>query len=212
MSPSDNVNIASSSLRQAKEAFVSGHSGTSLYEATLLILTPVLVALTLAPDRISALAIPVLCGLSILTMEAPRPIGLARENGRAVTILRGVASLSTVICILAVDFDVFPRRLAKSEWFGTGLMDIGVGAFCFSAALVTRRSTASIAKTVRAVVPLLVLGLARLLVRCRVLFCVVVVLFFFLLPLHFVKPKPKQRCDSLSLCGDVRVYAGNQVC
>lgn len=68
-----------------------------------------------------------------------------KENGderkrhwEAVTTARGCAVLSTVIAILAVDFpSVFPRRFAKTEWFGTGLMDIGVGAFVFTGAIVT---------------------------------------------------------------------------
>jgi hypothetical protein len=48
--------------------------------------------------------------------------------------------LVTSICILAVDFPVFPRRFAKTEDFGFGLMDIGVGAFVFVSGLVSQEA------------------------------------------------------------------------
>ncbi|XP_057677499.1 phosphatidylinositol-glycan biosynthesis class W protein [Corythoichthys intestinalis] len=53
-----------------------------------------------------------------------------------VTIFRVMVNVQTAISILAVDFRIFPRRYAKTETFGTGVMDFGVGAFIFANGLV----------------------------------------------------------------------------
>uniref|UniRef100_A0A336LWF1 Phosphatidylinositol-glycan biosynthesis class W protein n=1 Tax=Culicoides sonorensis TaxID=179676 RepID=A0A336LWF1_CULSO len=45
------------------------------------------------------------------------------------TVGRSVVNLLTCLCILAVDFQIFPRNLAKTETFGYGLMDTGVGLY-----------------------------------------------------------------------------------
>ena len=48
--------------------------------------------------------------------------------------------LTTAACILAVDFQVYPRRFSKTETFGYGLMDIGVGSFVFAGGLVSQEA------------------------------------------------------------------------
>ena len=74
------------------------------------------------------------------------PDGSAGKDARAAAVvvqnprpslerLRAGTSLLTVIAILGVDFPHFPRRLAKTEAFGTSLMDLGLGAFIFSSGL-----------------------------------------------------------------------------
>ncbi|XP_060207614.1 uncharacterized protein At4g17910 isoform X2 [Lycium barbarum] len=103
---------------------------------------------------------------------------LARRSGFSVSQEEGVRSLRTnisayrvamnfltCVCILAVDFKIFPRRYAKTETYGTGLMDIGVGSFIVANALVSRQAR-GIAKTnlrnaISSTCPLIVLGFAR---------------------------------------------------
>ncbi|GJN88213.1 hypothetical protein Rhopal_001178-T1 [Rhodotorula paludigena] len=92
---------------------------------------------------------------------------------------RAIMMVMTVLCILAVDFPVFPREFAKAETWGTSLMDLGVGSFVFSLGLVAalpllRGSTsgtappaspasyfASILRSFRKSLPLIALGGVR---------------------------------------------------
>ncbi|CAH9117259.1 unnamed protein product [Cuscuta europaea] len=74
--------------------------------------------------------------------------------------------LLTCLCILAVDFKMFPRRFAKTETYGTSLMDLGVGSFVLTNAFVSRQargiSAMSFSNSLRSTWPLIFLGLARL--------------------------------------------------
>ena len=99
------------------------------------------------------------------------------------TYYRAHMLLVTCICILAVDFPRFPRRFAKTETFGTSLvnpfwlsdsrnssqkMDLGVGNIIFSGGLtsgVKYQGTTwkSALKTFKSSIPVVVLGLGRLL-------------------------------------------------
>jgi len=55
-----------------------------------------------------------------------------------VTAYRSTMMLATCVAILAVDFQSFPRRFAKTETFGVSLMDAGVGAVLLSQAIHTQ--------------------------------------------------------------------------
>lgn len=82
------------------------------------------------------------------------------------TCYRATVLFMTFVAILAVDFRIFPRRYAKTETKGYGLMDLGTGSFIFSSALVSsfaKRGTYRPSKTVvRRSMPLILLGLVRL--------------------------------------------------
>ena len=91
----------------------------------------------------------------------------ARPRLHFVSCYRAAVLLSTSVAILAVDFPaLFPRRFSKTEEFGAGLMDIGVGSFVLSAAIVAAAPRADCRPTLqtatRRVAPLLTLGFARL--------------------------------------------------
>ncbi|NXS04512.1 PIGW protein, partial [Oxylabes madagascariensis] len=89
----------------------------------------------------------------------------------AITVFRVYVNVLTSISILAVDFPQYPRRYAKAETYGTGVMDLGVGAFIFGNALVCpevrqRSHTtqfSSLARQAFSVWPLIFLGVGRLL-------------------------------------------------
>ncbi|KAH9318119.1 hypothetical protein KI387_019888, partial [Taxus chinensis] len=78
---------------------------------------------------------------------------------------RFIMMLLTSLSIMAVDFKIFPRRYAKTETYGTGLMDLGVGSFVVVNAMVQRQARNIPVKhvdAIKSVSPLLLLGFARL--------------------------------------------------
>lgn len=83
------------------------------------------------------------------------------------TFYRFMLNTYTVFCILAVDFNVFPRRFSKTEKYGHGVMDIGVGCYvCSNALLFTipkiDNFTKYSFKVFKQILPLLLLGFGRI--------------------------------------------------
>lgn|SRR6218665_294900 len=66
----------------------------------------------------------------LMTLQLPTRLSF-------ITHFRAYVNLATAICILAVDFIVFPRRFCKAETYGTGIMDVGVGAYVVANAIVS---------------------------------------------------------------------------
>ncbi|XP_056413659.1 phosphatidylinositol-glycan biosynthesis class W protein isoform X2 [Hyla sarda] len=97
---------------------------------------------------------------------------IEEQNVPSVTNFRVFMNLLTAICILAVDFPIFPRRYAKTETYGTGIMDLGVGCFTFANGLISPEARSqnkektstfhTVEKQIFAVWPLIFLGLGRL--------------------------------------------------
>lgn len=56
-----------------------------------------------------------------------------------ITNFRASTNLVTIICILAVDLNIFPRKFAKTETYGHSLMDAGVGFYVISHGLVHKQ-------------------------------------------------------------------------
>ncbi|XP_050524103.1 phosphatidylinositol-glycan biosynthesis class W protein-like [Daktulosphaira vitifoliae] len=82
------------------------------------------------------------------------------------SVYRFILNTYTVFCILAVDFNVFPRKYAKTEKYGHSIMDIGVGLYVCSNALLFKTPKVQnffkqSIKVVKQVLPLLVLGIGR---------------------------------------------------
>ncbi|KAJ1994038.1 Glucosaminyl phosphatidylinositol (GlcN-PI) nositol acylation protein [Dimargaris cristalligena] len=93
-----------------------------------------------------------------------------------ISVYRSVLMIMTCVCILAVDFPIFPRSYAKVETYGTSLMDIGVGSFVFSAGIVGARAylpgnhreanksfATKLAESLKMSLALFVLGIGRML-------------------------------------------------
>ncbi|GFR52685.1 hypothetical protein Agub_g15311, partial [Astrephomene gubernaculifera] len=94
------------------------------FAACLLLATACLLWTVVRPDRTHA-------------ERALRLDDLVGKRKSFLSVFRGALMLATCISILAVDFRTFPRRYAKTEVYGTGYMDLGVGGIILVAGAVS---------------------------------------------------------------------------
>ncbi|XP_054283351.1 uncharacterized protein LOC129000412 [Macrosteles quadrilineatus] len=64
------------------------------------------------------------------------------NNTVCITYFRTFIFLLTSISILAVDFQIYPRRFAKAENYGVSLMDLGVGLYVMASGVVSKEKFA----------------------------------------------------------------------
>jgi len=107
--------------------------------------------------------------MSVKLNKDNRPTDCKSSKFAFLTNFRATVNFVTCMCILAVDFQIFPRRFAKTEDFGFSVMDIGVGGFVITHAMVSPESrnldTSSnngVARAIRSSIPLVALGGSRL--------------------------------------------------
>jgi phosphatidylinositol glycan class W len=152
--------------KEQKEAFVSGHEGTTPGELLLIASTVPIgwYCYTALPKsvltEVSAWIVPmIICqsewlypyGICLLFLQVvvtfvtrlKSPLStdlLSNTQHVTITIFRSGLMYLTIIAILAVDFRLFPRRFCKTEVKGYSLMDLGAASFVVAAGLVSPKA------------------------------------------------------------------------
>ncbi|XP_022145320.1 uncharacterized protein At4g17910 [Momordica charantia] len=159
---SDNPAIRSKSLKRYMAAIAVDF---------LVIVIPTLLFFTVLAEWSCSCALLLisLLLLSIATkgIRSHSPLEAANQTLKAnISSYRVVVMFTTCLCILAVDFRIFPRRYAKTETYGTSLMDLGVGSFVLANSFVSQqaRNVPSTKRkgALKSVFPLIILGFIRL--------------------------------------------------
>ena len=112
-------------------------------------------------------SLPMYSIIVIIALIQSKSVSLGEPSENAIiSTFRVYILLFTIIAILAVDFNVFPRHFGKTHGYGVSVMDIGVGAFVASNALASSDAkSTTIPLNVKTIVtkslPLLIVGFVR---------------------------------------------------
>lgn len=164
-------------------------SHAPVYVEFIILFTPYVLAVTLLQKYVYYLVVGLglitwtlllrllISGEPLLRLISDKRVSNALEPRGLLSSLLATLMLSVTVCILCVDFPIFPRRGAKTLDFGFSIMDAGVGAFiAFSGAVSPEAKHAVesstdrtiqtkfglLAKTLSSGIPLILLSCLRL--------------------------------------------------
>lgn len=134
----------------------SRHSRSILSDFLLLVMPQYLTILQPRALPVTLLALLAIIWINLLFAKNSKKI----DHTTIFNMSRFIVIAQTTICIFLCDFSFWVPRLGKRDFFGVGLMDLGVAFFLFNGAIVS--SKISTQRLARNSITLLVLGAVRL--------------------------------------------------
>ncbi|XP_018407045.1 PREDICTED: uncharacterized protein At4g17910 isoform X2 [Cyphomyrmex costatus] len=136
--------VMTTSTMEVLKKYIHIHENIKVVIQFVLIIIPTILCYTILSEYIisACLILTLICTLN-LSLMIERKINysdlnteLVKDKISCITNFRALTNIITAVCILAVDFRIFPRKFAKTETYGHSLMDTGVGMFILANALV----------------------------------------------------------------------------